>query len=179
MHPLDTLQRARELLSQSEVDAALERMAAQIAADLAERLPIVVAMMNGGVFTAVNLCRHFNFPYEFDYIHATRYGRSTTGGSLQWRVRPPNAWSGRTILLVDDVLDKGETLAAVHAEIGRIDVAEVLTAVLVTKRVADRSARPIVDYSAIETEDVYLFGCGMDYAGHWRGLAALYANDEA
>jgi hypoxanthine phosphoribosyltransferase len=179
MRPEDVLRSARRVMSARDVEAAIEAMARQISADLSQRHPIVVAVMNGGVFTAVSLCRYFSFPYEFDYLHATRYGQSTSGGALQWRVRPSSAWSGRAVLLVDDVLDKGETLAALHAELAQVGVSETFTAVLVTKRVPDRPQRPRVDYSAVETDDVYLFGCGMDYAGHWRGLSELYASEKA
>jgi hypoxanthine phosphoribosyltransferase len=175
MRPEDVLRSAKLLLSASEVDAALERMAEQIAADLSQRHPVVVAVMNGGAFTAVNLCRHFRFAYEFDFVHVTRYGQSLEGGSLEWRVRPRTSLAGRTVLLVDDVLDKGETLAALHAEIIDIGVSELFTAVLVSKRLTEAAARPQVDYTAIETDDRYLFGCGMDYAGYWRGLPELYA----
>lgn len=178
INPQEVLQRSRVLLSAGEVSAAIERMAAQISADLSDRHPIVVAIMNGGAFTAVNLCRHFCFAYEFDYVHATRYGQSTHGGSLKWRVRPQPTLAGRTVLLVDDVLDKGHTLAALHEELASVGVDEVFSAVLVTKRVTDQPARSPADYSAIEAEDVYLFGCGMDFSGYWRGLPALYACDE-
>ncbi len=177
MLPEDVLRGAKLLHSASEVDAALERMAEQITADLSQRHPVVVAVMNGGAFTAVNLCRHFRFVYEFDFVHASRYGRSLEGGALEWRVRPRTNLAGRTVLLVDDVLDKGNTLAALREELRGIGVSELFTAVLVSKRLADESARPSVDYTAIETDDVYLFGCGMDYAGYWRGLPELYATD--
>ena len=175
MEPADVLQQARLLCTADQVDAALQQMARRIAADLGQRNPIVVAVMNGGAFTAVNLCRYFDFPYEFEYVHATRYGTSTTGGKLQWRVRPAEKLAGRAVLLVDDVLDKGVTLAALHEELERIDARDVSTAVLITKRVSDRTLTRPVEYSGIEIDDVYVFGCGMDYAGYWRGLPELYA----
>ena len=76
---------------------------------------------------------------------------------------------------IDDVLDRGHTLRALGAELKRVGVARQRTAVLVVKRVANARARPKVDYRGIEVDDVYLFGCGMDYRGYWRGLPALYA----
>jgi hypoxanthine phosphoribosyltransferase len=178
MRPEDVLRNATLLFSASEVDAALERMAARITADLSQRHPVVLAVMNGGAFTAVSLCRHFRFAYEFDYVHATRYGQSLEGGSLEWRVRPRSSLAGRTVLLVDDVLDKGNTLLALHEALKEIGVSELFTAVLVSKRLPADTVRPVVDYMAIETDDVYLFGCGMDYAGYWRGLPELYATSD-
>ncbi|HMB73137.1 MAG TPA: hypoxanthine-guanine phosphoribosyltransferase [Gammaproteobacteria bacterium] len=177
MDPQEILKRSTLLRSASEVEAALERMAEEITADLGHADPVVVAVMNGGAFTAVGLCRYFRFRYEFDYVHATRYGQALEGGLLEWRARPQASLEGRAVLLVDDVLDKGTTLAGLLREFRRIGVGELRTAVLVRKRIAAADARPHVDYFALESDDVYLFGCGMDYAGYWRGLPELYACD--
>jgi hypoxanthine phosphoribosyltransferase len=102
----------------------------------------------------------------------TRYARGTRGGEIEWRVRPSADLASRTVLVVDDVLDRGHTLRALGAELEKVGVARLRTAVLVVKRVANARARPKVDYRGVEVEDVYLFGCGM---GYWRGLPALYA----
>ncbi len=177
MNPQDAPEKARLLYRAEEVDAALQSMAKEISADLAGAHPFVIAVMNGGVFTAVSLCRHFRFAYEFDFVHVTRYGGSLSGGDLEWRVRPRADLQGRTVLLVDDVLDQGLTLAALHAEFERIGVSDVRTSVLVKKRVTTTFARPDIDYHALETDDVYLFGCGMDYSGYWRGLPEIYGFD--
>lgn len=177
MDPREVLSKARLLYSAEQVDAALKRMAADITDDLSETNPYIVCVMNGGAFTAVNLCRHFRFAYEFDFVHVSRYGSATEGGELKWRVWPDTVLAGRTVLLVDDVLDRGLTLAALLAELARVGVAEVKTAVLVNKRVTGSLPRPPLDYYALEADDVYLFGCGMDFAGHWRGLPELYACD--
>lgn len=172
---LDVLDGARLLYSAREVADALRAMAERIAGDLAGSDPLVLAVMHGGVFTAVQLCRHFDFPYQFDYVHATRYMDRLTGGEIAWQVRPRHALAGRCVLLVDDVLDRGLTLACVQRELEAVGVGEARCAVLVNKRIQPPARRPAVDYVALETDDVYLFGCGMDYKGYWRGLPALYA----
>ena len=168
---------ARLVASAEQVQAAIAAMAAQLAGRFRGRDPVVLAVMHGGVFPAVQIVRHFDFPYEFDYVHATRYKRRLTGGALEWLVRPRAALRGRAVVLVDDVLDRGDTLAALQREVARVGPAEVCTAVLVVKRVPESIARPPVDVVGLETDDVYLFGCGMDYKGYWRGLPELYAAD--
>ena len=173
------LRSARRLYSAREIDRAIKRMAVDIAPRLAGKDPVVLAVMHGGVFAAVELCRHFKFAYEFDYVHVTRYRGGTAGGDVEWRVRPSARLAGRTVLVVDDILDRGHTLAALTAELRRVGVAEQLTAVLVEKRLAARERRPRVDFAGVEIDDVYAFGCGMDYRGQWRGLRALYALDES
>jgi hypoxanthine phosphoribosyltransferase len=168
---------AKRILSAREVAAALQRMADEIGARLAGENPVVLAVMQGGVFAAVELCKRLQFPYEFDYVHVTRYANGTKGGAIEWRKRPSKSLAGRTVLVVDDVLDRGHTLRALHAELARMGVAARQTAVLVVKRVLSKGARPKIDYFGVEVDDLYVFGCGMDYRGYWRGLPALYALD--
>jgi hypoxanthine phosphoribosyltransferase len=166
---------ARQVCSAREIARALQRMADAITADLEGSDPIVLAVMHGGAFAAIELCRRLRFPYELDFVHVTRYARGTRGGEIEWRVRPSAELVGRTVLVVDDVLDRGHTLRALGAELKKVGVARQRTAVLVVKKVRSPRGRPKVDYRGVEVEDVYLFGCGMDYRGYWRGLPAVYA----
>lgn len=173
------LARARLVASAATIQAALARMAAQIEARLGAANPVVLTVMHGGMFTAVELCRRFTFPYELDFVHVTRYGGALTGGELRWHVPLRAALAGRAVLVVDDVLDRGVTLAALSDELARIGVALEQRAVLVVKEPAPPVARLPVDYVGVTAGDVFLFGCGMDYKGYWRGLPALYALDGA
>lgn len=166
---------ARELASPAEIDAVLDRLGAEVTAALAHACPVLLAVMHGGVFTATGLARRLDFLHEFDYVHLTRYGRSLEGGSIVWHVRPRAELSGRNVLIIDDILDHGATLAALESELADIGVARIHTAVLVMKTLTDASARPTPDFVGIHTGDRYVFGCGMDYKGFWRGLPALYA----
>ena len=165
---------ARELCTAEQVREALDRMASEISRDLASERPIVVAIMHGGAFAAVHLCARFGFAHEFDYVHVGRYGAEIAGGELMWIVRPKAAYRDRVVLLVEDVIDRGHTLAAVQAEVRRAGAAELCTAVLVSK--ANRGdTRPQVDYVGLQAGSDYLFGCGMDYKGYWRNLPSLFA----
>jgi hypoxanthine phosphoribosyltransferase len=152
-------------------------MAEEIGPRLAGTNPVVLAVMQGGVFAAVELCRHFEFPHEFDYVHVTRYGGGTTPGKLEWRVRPSAGLAGRTVLVVDDILDHGHTLRALITALRRVGVAKLYIAVLVVKRLTRERRRPVIDVAGVTVDDVYVFGCGMDYLGYWRELPALYGLD--
>ena len=81
---------------------------------------------------------------------------------------------GRTVLVVDDILDRGITLRALDAELTRIGVEQRFSAVLVVKRLA-RKIRPSVTAAGLPVDDVYVFGSGMDYRGYWRALPGIYA----
>jgi hypoxanthine phosphoribosyltransferase len=165
---------AREVFSADAVADAICRMGAEIAADLADSNPIVMPILIGGTFTALRLCEQFHFPYELDTVRVARYG-PRTAGEPHWYARPCLELAGRHVLLVDDVLDRGITLHAVEHELRRMQTAGVSTAVLVRKAVDRSIERPAVDYVGLDGPDRYLFGCGMDLDGRWRGLPAIYA----
>jgi hypoxanthine phosphoribosyltransferase len=170
----DVRRKARRLYSARDVARALDRMAAELTPLLRDANPVVLAVMHGGAFTAIELCKRFRFPHELDYVHVTRYRGKTRGGGIAWRVRPRRALRGRTVLVVDDILDHGKTLQALDDELERIGVEERLCAVLVVKRLAVAN-RPSVTVTGLAVDDVYVFGSGMDYRGYWRGLAGVYA----
>ena len=166
---------ARLVSSEREVAAAFETMGRAVTARLGDRHPVIMAVMQGGAFTAVRLCEQLDFPYELDYVHVTRYRNRTEGGTLEWLTRPRLELAGRSVLVVDDVLDHGVTLAELCRALSRHAPAELLLAVLVDKQLREPRDRPAPDFVGLTAEDQYLFGCGMDYKGHWRGLPALYA----
>ena len=164
---------ASKLASAGEIRAVLDRLAAEITDALAECCPVLLAIMHGGVFTAVELSRRLDFPHEFDCAHASRYGKALTGGELDWQVYPQKSLRGRHVLIVDDILDKGRTLAAVLEALEEIRVERAYSAVLVEKRL--EVTRPEADFVGLRVPDKYVFGCGMDYKGYWRGLPEVYA----
>lgn len=171
--------RARRLLSADEVAAVYDRMASSIARELADTNPVVLAVMHGGAFTGVELCRRFDFPYEFGYVHVTRYANRLEGGELDWHVEPRPELEGRTVLVVDDILDVGLTLAALEAALAERRVARLYKAVFAVKELAEPVERPSVDFAGTRIPDVYVFGCGMDYRGYWRGVPELLAVEPA
>jgi hypoxanthine phosphoribosyltransferase len=164
------------IFTAAEVDEALQRMAAAITGRLAEANPLVLCVMHGGLITTGRLLPLLAFSLESGYLHATRYGHETCGGHLDWKVRPTEELRGRSVLLVDDILDEGRTLGAIVDYCTQEGAKEVLTAVLVDKE-HERKCRPCLtaDFVGLVSPDRFLFGCGMDYKGYWRNTAAIYA----
>ena len=181
--PLD-LDEARQAMAESDclataeqVDAALDAMASAITAELADSNPLVYTVMNGGLIIAGRLLARLNFPLEVSYLHASRYGHQLAGNSLlDWRVRPTQELKGRTVLVIDDILDEGHTLKAICQHLREEGAARVLTAVLVDK-MHQRKASPGMraDFTGLDIPDRFLFGCGMDYKGYWRNAPGIHA----
>ncbi len=164
------------LVGEEGVSEAIERMALEITTRLCNTRPLLFCIMNGGLIFAGQLLTKLLFPLEVRYIHVTRYGSATCGAELNWLVRPDKDMKGRTVLLLDDVLDEGVTLAAITDYCRLEGAAEVLTAVLVDKR-HERKVFPSfrADYTGVETVDRFLFGYGLDYRGYWRNAPGIYA----
>ncbi|MBB3232215.1 MULTISPECIES: hypoxanthine-guanine phosphoribosyltransferase [Halomonas] len=164
------------LIDQEQVERALDRMADAITRDLGDKLPVFYCVMNGGLITTGHLLTRLGFPLEVDYLHATRYRGGTRGGELFWRVSPEIPMAGRHVVIVDDILDEGTTLAAILDYCRQAGAASITTAVLVDKR-HDRKAVPDLkaDYCSLEVVDRYVFGFGMDYKGYWRNAPGIFA----
>jgi len=168
------LARAERLLDASQVDAAVTRIAVDVTARLADRVPLVVAVMGGGVVFAGQLLPRLAFPLEFDYVHASRYRGSLRGGEIEFHVTPRTPLAGRTILLLDDILDEGHTLAAIRSRFLFEGASEVVCAVFCEKQLAQ--SKPVhADFVGVTVPDRYVFGFGMDVRGAWRNLPEVFA----
>jgi hypoxanthine phosphoribosyltransferase len=162
------------LVSEQEAGRAVRRVAGEIAASLRGAHPLVLSVMGGAVIFTGQLLPLLDFPLEFDYLHVTRYGDTTTGGELTWIVAPRSAIAGRTVLVVDDVLDEGITLAAVKQRLLEQGAKDCRIAVFADKDLGRE--KPVrADFVGVRLPNRYVFGFGMDVRGAWRNLPAVYA----
>lgn len=170
------LSEADLLAGEADVAAAIARLATEISDCLKDANPVLLCVMNGGLVFAGQLLTKLVFPLEADYLHATRYGHEINGVSLNWTVKPQLDLKGRTVLLLDDILDEGVTLAAIADYCRKQGAARVLMAVLVEK-LHLRKVTPGMraDFSGLEVGDRFLFGYGLDYKGYWRNAPGIYA----
>lgn len=173
---LRVLEEADCLVERPIVEAAIDRVAAEITTRLGRQNPLVFCVMNGGLIFCGQLLTKLAFPLEVGYLHATRYGRETSGGELEWQASLQGDLTDRVILLVDDILDEGVTLKALADECLARGAKQVLTAVLVDKR-HGRKVLPgyCADFTGLDIPDRFVFGYGLDYDGMWRNAAGIYA----
>ncbi len=164
--------RAECLVTQEVMEQALDRMAEAISERLAGTDPLVLCVMTGGVIAAGLLLPRLNFQLRVDYVHASRYRGTTRGGELDWHYRPSEAIRGEQVLIIDDILDEGITLAAITAACRADGAAGVHTAVLVEK---ERSHVCAADFVGVKVPDRYLFGYGLDYKHYFRNVPGIFA----
>lgn len=171
----------QQLLAQSEliysseaVATEIVRLSKEITCTLEHSQPVVICVMGGGVVFAGQLLTQLLFPLELDHVHASRYQNATVGKTLSWKSLPKLDLSGRTVLLVDDILDEGITLKEIQDKCLALGALKVFSAVLIEKKLGH--AKPIkADFVGLEVPNCYVFGYGMDVYGWWRNLPAIYA----
>jgi hypoxanthine phosphoribosyltransferase len=179
------MQDAELIHDRAAIEAAIDAMAARIAADYTGAgatdpagRPVFLTVMHGGLPFAAQLALAIGargLDLELDYLHATRYRGATSGGELAWKHRPATPLRGRRVLLVDDIVDEGHTLAAVRAWCDGQGAREVRIAAMVTKTHDRCVAGLCADYAGLEVPDRYVFGYGMDFHEQGRNLPAIYA----
>lgn len=175
---LAVLRQSTLLHAGSVVDDAVDRMAAEISAALVDQCPVALCVMVGGLVPAGLLLPRLEFPLEIDYCHATRYRGATTGGELTWLARPQIDLKDRVVLIIDDILDEGHTLAQIIDACKAQGASSVYTAVLANKQHDRRFNDMQANFVGLDVGDHYVFGAGMDYKGWFRNLTGIYAAPE-
>ena len=169
------LQRAELVFDAHDIDAAIDELVQRLIQRLAGKAPLVLCVMQGGLMFTGKIMSRLPLDAEFDYIHATRYGNSTSGDAIEWRAYPSKKLAGRTVLILDDILDEGYTLAAIEQYCRDQGASEVISAVLLQKKHDRLKSGMHCEFVALEIDDRYVFGYGMDYKGKLRHLEQIYA----
>ena len=172
------LANARQIVSPEAVQDAVRQVAdvlnARFGAPDSSSFPLVLGVMGGAVVFTGTLLPQLDFPLEFDYIHVSRYGDDDRGGQVVWKVIPRQDVAGKTIVVVDDILDEGETLAHVKQRLLDMGAAEVIVAVFADKNIG--RAKPIqADIVGLTLPNEFVVGFGMDVYGYWRNLPGLWS----
>lgn len=170
----DILSISEPLYSKDEVEQALDRLAVEITGRLSGEDPIILSVLNGALIPTGYLLTRLNFPLRQDYVHATRYRGSVSGAELEWIGQPSTSLENQTVLVIDDILDEGVTLAAIVDACRKAGAKAVYSAVMVEK-LHDRGVGYKADFVGLTVEDRYVFGYGMDYKDYLRNVPAIMA----
>jgi len=174
-------QRAREILDQAEeicpasaVSDAVARVASAVNAALATDYPLVIVVLRGAVVFAGQLLPQLTFPLDLDSIDATRYDNTTRGGEIIFRAMPVTQVAGRSVLLIDDILDQGITLKAIRDKLLAMGARKIMIAVFADKQTG-RTKPLTANFIGVTLPNRYVFGYGMDVYGYWRNLPSIHA----
>ena len=171
------LKKADHLYDLSEIKTAIIRLAEQVTKQYDDKNPLVLCVMSGSLVTMGHLLPALNFPLEIDYIHASRYGKQISGGDINWIHKPKSSLVGREVILVEDIVDHGHTLAFLRKYCKDKHCKSVGCVTLVNK-VGIKKYCATPEFIGLSVPNRYVFGFGMDYKGYWRNLPGIYAISE-
>lgn len=171
------------LISRSDLERRVAALASEIQADFTsyaaegDSAITLVPIMTGSLIFVADLIRHLPWRMQIHLVSASSYAGRSTVSSGQVRVEsaaghPPEVLAGRHVLLLDDVLDSGNTLRRMTALMHAWGAASVRTCVLLRKQIPSAMACP-VDYVGFEIPDAFVVGYGLDYDGYYRNLPDL------
>jgi len=166
---------AEKIISSVEIEQAIAKMATQLQPIVDEGNCVLLGVMLGAMLPLTRLAQLLRGDFVLDTCHATRYQSGLSGKELSWLKQPSVDLTGRTVIVVDDIFDQGITLEAVAAATASNHAKRVYSAVLASKQHDRQLSDYRPDFCALSVPDRYVFGCGMDYRGHWRHLPDIYA----
>jgi hypoxanthine phosphoribosyltransferase len=147
----------------------VKALAAQIERDYADRELVVVALLNGTVMFLADLLRFVHLPLRLDFVGVSSYREGTTSKELVFTKELRLDVKGRHVVLVDDILDTGRTIAAVTDRLTKLGPASIRTCVLLDKT-ARREVAVNADYVGFTIPDLFVVGYGLDFAEKYRNL---------
>lgn len=157
------------LISKPQLERRVRMLARGIERDFFGREFVIVSLLNGTVMFLADLIRHLRMPLRLDFIGVSSYGTGTESRELVYTKELRLDVRGRDVLLVDDILDTGRTLASVLVKLQSLKPRRIKTCVLLDKpsrRVKEVSA----DYVGFVIPDLFVVGYGLDYAERFRNL---------
>ncbi len=128
--PRVLLENSRVLFNREEVSAAVQKMADEINAFYGDEPLVVISVLTGAIIPAAWLVTKLKMPVQMDFVHATRYRGGLYGAELEYRVPPRLNLEGRNVLIIDDIFDEGNTLAAIKGSVEKRKAGSVKMAAL-------------------------------------------------
>ena len=150
--------------------ARVQELAAQITRDYAGKTPLVVGVLRGSFIFMADLVRHLDLPLTLDFMAASSYGAGTTSsGQVKITKDLSESIEGRDIIVVEDILDSGNTLSYLFQLLQARHPASVRLCTLLDK--PSRRTKPVTaDYTGFTVDDLFVVGYGLDYAEKYRNL---------
>lgn len=167
----------KKIVSSLQLQARVEELGRQITKEYQGRQMVLLGVLNGAFIFAADLCRAIDLDLEIDFIRVTSYGASTeSSGTIRLLKEPSIDLTGKDVLLVEDIVDTGTTMAWLQNHFRQSPANTVKICSLIDKK--ERRSVPVdVDYIGFSLDKGFLVGYGLDCAEKYRNLPAIYSLD--
>ena len=160
----------RVLFDGPAIHKRLDELAAQITADYSDRELTVIAILTGTLMFMSDLLRRIPLPLKLNCLSVVSYhGKTETSGEILFKESSLPDVAGQDVLILDDILDTGQTLAAVREKLETAKPRSIRVCVLLSKR-KQRARDVIADYIGFEIDNEFVVGYGLDYMERYRNL---------
>ena len=159
------------LFTREQLSARIKEIAAQISEDYRGKAPVVIGILRGSFIFMADLVRELDIPdMTLDFMSASSYGSGTvSSGLVDIRLDTSEPITGNDVILVEDILDTGNTLSRLVAELQKRNPTSIRLCVMLDK--PERRVKPIqADYAGFQIPDGFVVGCGLDYDQKYRQL---------
>ncbi len=160
-------------LTEAQIKARVKELARQMSADLAGTNPLLLGVLNGAFIFAADLMREMTIPCEISFVKLASYQGTTSTGKVKEVMGINEDLTGRTVVIVEDIVDTGQTMKSMVESIGTRNPAAVHICTLFVK--PDKLKEPIdIRYAAFSIPNDFIVGYGLDYDQQGRGLREIY-----
>jgi hypoxanthine phosphoribosyltransferase len=163
-------------IKSTEIQKAVTDLAKQINKDLKDKKPLFLAVLNGSFIFAADLMKKVTIPVEISFVKVASYDGTASTGKIKQLIGIDEDLKGRTVVVIEDIIDTGTTIENVVKQLKALGAAEIKIATLLFKTAAYTKTIPI-EYAAIVIPNDFVVGYGMDYNGLGRNLKNIYVLD--
>lgn len=165
------------LIPEEQLQKRIAELAAEINRDYAGKHPLLVCILRGGVMFLTDLIRYLTIPHEIDFMAIQSYGQGRREpGDVRVTMDLQTSIRGRHVLLVEDIIDTGQTVAQV-LEMLRVRQPASLRVCALLDKVERRRVEVPIHYRGFEIPNKFVFGYGLDMDGYWRNLPFIAVPD--
>lgn len=160
-------------IAESRIMEAVENVALELNEELRDAEPLFLSVLNGSFLFAADLLKRMEIRCEISFVKVASYHGTTSSGTVKQLVGLNESLEGRNVVILEDIVDTGNTLESIMRSLQEHHPAEIRVATLLFKPEAYRGDRSI-DHMALEVPDEFLVGYGLDYNGFGRNLRDIY-----
>lgn len=161
------------LIEQEVIENEIKRVAERINIELKDKKPLFIAVLNGAFMFAGELMKQVNILSEITFVRLASYQGTSSSQNVKTILGLNESIKGRTIVIIEDIVDSGNTMAALIDELTDLDPADIRIATLLYKPAAMKKKLHL-DYVALEIQNDFIVGYGLDYDGFGRNLKDIY-----
>lgn len=160
-------------LPEERIQQRVAEVAAQISRDLEGKNPIFLAVLNGSFVFAADLMRGIATPCEINFVRFSSYEGMNSTGAVKELLGLNQSLKGRTVVVVEDIVDSGLTMKELLAYLQKFEPADLRVASLLVKP-GNLQVKLDIDYTCFEIPNDFIVGYGLDYDGFGRNLPSIY-----